>query len=151
MINRLRTHFVLTQVYLLHVLVDGPQELQGPLLPQAVISKINLPYAMRYFQALGECRHVFIAHPIIFKVDLIFLTLELYKTIWYRYQVLLAALLQEGGLCLLLMLAPLDTLVDLFVVFEKVDDRPLPDPFFEVKPLSREPFVLGALRISSLD
>jgi hypothetical protein len=36
-IDQLRTHFVLTQVYLLHVLMDSPQELQSPLLIQAVI------------------------------------------------------------------------------------------------------------------
>ena len=151
MIDRLRTHFVLTQVYLLHVLVDGPQELQSPLLPQSVISKIHLPYAMRYFEALGERRHIFVAHPIVFKVDLIFLTLELHQTVWNRYQVLLAALLQEGCLCLLLVLTSLDTLVDVFIVFEKVNDGPLSDPFLIVKSLSREALVLGALRISSLD
>jgi hypothetical protein len=106
---------------------------------------------VRYFEALGERRHIFVAHPIVFKVDLIFLTLELHQTVWNGYQVFLAALLQEGCLCLLLVLASLDTLVDVFIVFEKVNDGPLSDPFFIVKSLSREALVLGALRISSLD
>jgi hypothetical protein len=128
--------------------VDSPQELQSPLLIQAVIRKINLPDAVGYFKALGECRHIVIAHPIVFKIYLIFMTLELHKPVWYGYQILLAALLQEGGLCLLLVLPSLDTLVDVFVVFEKLYNRSLPDSFFVVKLLSREPFILGALRIS---
>jgi hypothetical protein len=76
------------------------------------------------------------------------MTLELHKPVWYGYQILLAALLQEGGLCLLLVLPSLDTLVDVFEVFEKLYNRSLPDSFFVVKLLSREPFILGALRIS---
>lgn len=76
------------------------------------------------------------------------MTLELHKTVWYGYQILLAALLQEGGLRLLLVLASLDTLIDVFVIFEKVDDRSLPDPFFVMKSLSRKNFILCALSIS---
>jgi hypothetical protein len=76
------------------------------------------------------------------------MTLELHKPVRYGYQILLAALLQECGLSFLLVLPSLDTLVDVFVVFEKVDDRSLPDSFFVVKLLTREPLILGALRIS---
>jgi hypothetical protein len=64
------------------------------------------------------------------------MTLELHKPVRYGYQILLAALLQEGGLCFLLVLPSLDTLVDVFVIFEKVDDRSLPDSFFVVKLLT---------------
>ena len=47
------------------------------------------------------------------------MTLELDQAVRHGYQVVLAAILQEGGLCLLLVLAPLNTPLDLLVVFEE--------------------------------
>ena len=45
----------------------------------------------------------------------------------------LAAILEEGGLCLLLVLTSLNTFLDLLVVFEEFRYRLLADAFFVMK------------------
>ena len=63
------------------------------------------------------------------------MTLELDQAVRHGYQVVLAAILQEGGLCLLFVLAPLNTPLDLLVVFEEFRYRFLAYAFFVVKAL----------------
>ena len=109
LLDELRAHTVIAEVHLMHILVQSFNEFSTALIINSIISEIHFPNCFRYFQSFCESRYIIIAHTIVFKVDLIFMTLELDKTVWYRYQVVLAAILQERGRWLLLVLASLNT------------------------------------------
>jgi hypothetical protein len=63
------------------------------------------------------------------------MTLVIDPSIWHGNQVVMAAILQESGLCLRLVLTSLNTSLDVLVVFEEFRQGFLTDAFFVVKPL----------------
>ncbi len=91
-LNGLGADFILAKVYFLDILVDSLQKFESALFIESIISQIDLFNAMRNFETLGKSHYIVVAHSIVFKVDLIFVTFELYKPIWYWNQIFLAAL-----------------------------------------------------------